>query len=193
MQEVFQELIGLLALAVFFVWLFKRVNLPPILAYLATGLVAGSSVSGLVDNLEHYHIIAEMGIVFLLFTLGLEFSIPKLMAMRHLVFGAGSAQVILTTTVIMASAVVLGFNWIAALAIGGVLALSSTAIVIKQLNESGSLHNNRGQLAVSILLFQDLAVVPLLIAIPILASASGEGVGMALLMAILALAKHHAR
>lgn len=184
MQEVFQELIGMLALAVFFVWIFKRVNLPPILAYLATGLVAGASISGLVHDPEHYHIIAEMGIVFLLFTLGLEFSIPKLMAMRHLVFGAGSAQVIITIAAMMAGAVLLGFNWITALAIGGILALSSTAIVIKQLNESGTLHNNRGQLAVSILLFQDIAVVPLLIAIPILASSSGEGVGMALLMAI---------
>ena len=184
MEHVFQELIGMLALAVFFVWLFKRVNLPPILAYLATGLVAGASISGLVHDPGQYHFVAEMGIVFLLFTLGLEFSIPKLMAMRHLVFGAGSAQVIITIAAVMAGAVILGFNWIAALAIGGILALSSTAIVIKQLNESGTLHNNRGQLAVSILLFQDIAVVPLLIAIPILASSSGEGVGMALLMAL---------
>ena len=184
MEHVFQELIGMLALAVFFVWLFKRVNLPPILAYLATGLVAGASISGLVHDPGQYHFVAEMGIVFLLFTLGLEFSIPKLMAMRHLVFGAGSAQVIITIAAVMSGAVMLGFNWIAALAIGGILVLSSTAIVIKQLNESGTLHNNRGQLAVSILLFQDIAVVPLLIAIPILASSSGEGVGMALLMAL---------
>lgn len=184
MHGMFEELIGLLVLAVFFVWLFKRANLPPILAYLATGLVAGSSVTGLVDNADQYHIIAEMGIVFLLFTLGLEFSIPKLMAMRNLVFGAGSAQVIITIAVIMSSAVLLGFDWIAALAIGGILALSSTAIVIKQLNESGTLHNNRGQLAVSILLFQDIAVVPLLIAIPILAGPAGDGIGFALLMAL---------
>ncbi|NQZ08175.1 MAG: cation:proton antiporter [Algicola sp.] len=183
-QSIFKELIGMLALAVFFVWLFKRFNLPPILAYLATGLVAGSSITGLVHNPEQFHIVAEMGIVFLLFTLGLEFSIPKLMAMRNLVFGAGSAQVIISISVIMSIAVLLGYNWITALAIGGILALSSTAIVIKQLNESGALHNNRGQLAVSILLFQDIAVVPLLIAIPILAGSSGDAVGFALLMAI---------
>lgn len=183
-KEIFTELIGLLALAVFFVWLFKRVNLPPILAYLATGLVAGSSLTGLVHDAGQYHYVAEMGIVFLLFTLGLEFSFPKLMAMRHLVFGAGSAQVIISIAGIMSVAILLGFNWVPALAIGGILALSSTAIVIKQLNESGTLHNTRGQLAVSILLFQDIAVVPLLIAIPILASASGDGIGIAILMAI---------
>lgn len=185
-KEIFKELIGLLVLAVFFVWSFKRINLPPILAYLATGLVAGSSMTGLVQDPEHFHYVAEMGIVFLLFTLGLEFSFPKLMAMRHLVFGAGSAQVIISIAVIMSAAILLGFNWITALTIGGILALSSTAIVIKQLNESGTLHNTRGQLAVSILLFQDIAVVPLLIAIPILASSSGgDGVGFAILMAII--------
>lgn len=184
-KEIFTELIGMLALAVFFVWLFKRVNLPPILAYLATGLVAGSSVLGLVDDPGQYHIVAEMGIVFLLFTLGLEFSFPKLMAMRHLVFGAGSAQVIISIAAIMSAAILLGFNWVTSLAIGGILALSSTAIVIKQLNESGTLHNTRGQLAVSVLLFQDIAVVPLLIAIPILANSAGDGgVGIAILMAI---------
>ncbi len=183
-KEIFTELIGLLALAVFFVWLFKRVNLPPILAYLATGLVAGSSLTGLVANPDQYHYVAEMGIVFLLFTLGLEFSFPRLMAMRHLVFGAGSAQVIISIAVFMSAAIMFDFNWVSALAIGGILALSSTAIVIKQLNESGTLHNTRGQLAVSVLLFQDIAVVPLLIAIPILASSSGDGVGMAILMSI---------
>ncbi len=184
---VFTELIGLLALAVFFVWIFKRMNLPPILAYLATGLVAGSSVTGLIADPDQFHITAELGIVFLLFTLGLEFSFPKLMAMRHLVFGAGSAQVILSILAAMGGAMLLGYDWVAALTIGGILALSSTAIVIKQLNETGALQNNRGQLAVSILLFQDIAVVPLLIAIPILAgtSAGGEGVGFALLKAIL--------
>jgi CPA2 family monovalent cation:H+ antiporter-2 len=183
-KALFTEMIGLLTLAVFFVWLFKRVNMPPILAYLATGLVAGASITGLVHDPEQYHLVAEMGIVFLLFTLGLEFSFPKLMAMRHLVFGAGSAQVIISIVVLMGGAMLLGFDWVAALAIGGILALSSTAIVIKQLNESGTLHNNRGQLAVSILLFQDIAVVPLLIAIPILAGSSGDGVGLALLKAI---------
>lgn len=181
---LFIELIALLAIAVVFVWLFKRVNLPPILAYLATGLVVGSSVTGLIVDVEGLHLIAELGIVFLLFTLGLEFSFPRLMAMRHLVFGAGSVQVIISILVAMGGAMLLGYNWIAALTIGGIVALSSTAIVIKQLNETGELQNNRGQLAVSILLFQDIAVVPLLIAIPILAGTTDDGVGMALLMAI---------
>ena len=184
-KAIFTELIGLLVLAVLFVWSFKRVNLPPILAYLATGLVAGPSMIELVKEPDHFHYVAEMGIVFLLFTLGLEFSIPRLMAMRHLVFGAGSAQVIISIAALMSCAILLDFNWVSALAIGGILALSSTAIVIKQLNESGTLHNNRGQLAVSILLFQDIAVVPLLIAIPILAGSGGDGgIGLALLQAL---------
>ncbi len=182
---MFGILIGLLSIAVVTVWLFKRMNMPPILAYLVTGIIIGSNGLSLIHDPEEIHLIAELGIVFLLFSLGLEFSVPKLMSMRHMVFGVGSAQVLVSILIAMALALLAGFEPITAFAIGGILSLSSTAIVIKQLNEDGILNSMRGQLSVSILLFQDIAVVPLLIAIPLLAGSGDSHLGFALFMALL--------
>jgi CPA2 family monovalent cation:H+ antiporter-2 len=149
--------------------LFKRVHLPPILAYLFAGVLAGPQILSVFAHPEEMHLLAEVGIVFLLFSLGLEFSLPKLLAMRSLVFGVGLGQMVLTTAVFTCVPYFLGIGLSASIIIGGTLALSSTAIVIKQATEMGILNNRRTQLAVSILLFQDLAVVPFLIAIPLLA------------------------
>ncbi|OFI35324.1 cation:proton antiporter domain-containing protein [Alteromonas lipolytica] len=172
-------------LAVASVAVFKRIHLPPILAYLFAGVIAGPSGLALYSHPEDMHLAAEVGIVFLLFSLGLEFSLPKLMAMRSLVFGAGLMQMVLTT--VLGSLVV----WLlvdtspsAAIVMGGMLALSSTAIVIKQVTEMGILNNVRTQLAVSILLFQDLAVVPFLIVIPLLSGESDTSLAMALSLAL---------
>jgi len=170
----FLELIFLLATSVFIVWFFKRIALPPILAYLVAGIVAGPQVLHLIESPEQVALVAELGIVFLLFSLGLEFSIPKLVAMRHLVFGVGSAQVILTLLLVMVASFFMGMNWSAAFVIGSVFALSSTAVVIKTLNEKGLTQTKRGQVAIGVLLFQDIAVVPFLIAIPLLTGSGTE-------------------
>lgn len=172
LQGIFTEIFSLLAIAVVLVWLFKRLNLPPVLAYLAVGVLVGPHALGWISEYQEIHLVAEFGIVFLLFSLGLEFSIPKLMAMRHIVFGLGSAQVVATSCIIIAIVMVYNPHFATAFSIGTLLALSSTAIVVKQLSESGELHTRRGQLAIGILLFQDIAVVPLLIILPLL---SGEG------------------
>ncbi len=164
----FVNIVVLMFLAVLCVASFRRLHLPPILAYLFAGILAGPQVLTLFAHPEQMHLLAEIGIVFLLFSLGLEFSLPKLMAMRSLVFGVGAGQMILTTSLFSALAYALGLALDAAIVVGGMLALSSTAIVIKQVKEMGLLNNHRSQLAVSILLFQDLAVVPFLIAIPLL-------------------------
>ncbi|MDC8830421.1 cation:proton antiporter domain-containing protein [Alteromonas gilva] len=173
-------------IAVVSVAVFKRIHLPPVLAYLFAGVVAGPSGIVLFSHPEDMHLTAEVGIVFLLFSLGLEFSFPKLLAMRSLVFGAGLMQMMLTT--VLGCAVV----WLlfdtsvaAAIVIGGMLALSSTAIVIKQVTEMGILNNVRTQLAVSILLFQDLAVVPFLIVIPLLSGQDQTSLAMALTLALI--------
>ncbi len=180
----FLELIFLLFISVFMVWSFKRVKLPPILAYLVAGIVAGPQVLELFENPHDVALVAELGIVFLLFSLGLEFSIPKLVAMRHLVFGVGSAQVIITLLLVMLSAFFMGQSWSSAFVIGSIFALSSTAVVVKCLNESGLTQTKRGQIAISILLFQDIAVVPFLIAIPLLAGDGGTSVASAILLAL---------
>ncbi|GAC29670.1 cation:proton antiporter [Brumicola pallidula] len=185
MDQVFINIIALMALSVFLVWCFKRVGLPAILAYLLVGVMAGPEVLSLYSDPDQMHFLAEVGIVFLLFSLGLEFSLPKLIAMRNLVFGVGAGQMLLTTALFAGIALLLDQSISTSIIIGGMVALSSTAIVIKQIDDAGRLNTPRSQMAVSILLFQDLAVVPFLIAIPLLAPGSEQSVGFALLMALL--------
>ena len=180
----FLELILLLAISVFAVWSFKRIKLPPILAYLVAGIVAGPQLLELFENPSDVALVAELGIVFLLFSLGLEFSVPKLVAMRHLVFGVGSAQVVITLLLVMIAAFFMGQSWSSSFVIGSIFALSSTAVVVKSLNESGITQTKRGQVSISILLFQDIAVVPFLIAIPLLAGDGSDNVMAAILLAL---------
>jgi CPA2 family monovalent cation:H+ antiporter-2 len=184
LNQAFINIIALMALSVFLIWCFKRAGLPAILAYLLVGVMAGPEVLSLYNDPEQMHLLAEVGIVFLLFSLGLEFSLPKLVAMRNLVFGVGAGQMLFATALFAGIALLLGQSISTSIIIGGMLALSSTAIVIKQIDEAGRLNTPRSQMAVSILLFQDLAVVPFLIAIPLLAPSSEQSVGFALLMAL---------
>ncbi|MEM5550690.1 cation:proton antiporter [Pseudoalteromonas neustonica] len=185
MQTVLAQIFGLLLGAVVLVWLFKRVGLPPILAYLATGVLAGSHGIGWMAQSHEIHFIAELGIVFLLFSLGLEFSLGRLMAMRNIVFGLGTLQVIVTSIVLMLILLLLNLSLLTSFTIATLMALSSTAVVVKLLKESGDLKERRGQLAIGMLLFQDIAVVPLLIILPLLAQSSGsEGIAFALIIAL---------
>lgn len=166
------------------VWLFKRIGLPAILAYLVTGVLASSPSIGWMSMSDEMHFIAELGIVFLLFSLGLEFSVPKLMAMRNLVFGLGGLQVILTILVAMPIVRFFDYGWLSAFTIASIMALSSTAVVVKILKENGALNQRRGQLSVGILLFQDIAVVPLLISIPLFAQADNQMLASTLAIAL---------
>ncbi|MDV6314764.1 cation:proton antiporter [Idiomarina sp. HP20-50] len=183
MNGTFSSLMLLLAVAVILVWLFRRVKLPAILAYLTAGIIAGPDVMGWVADPDDYHLVAELGIVLLLFSLGLEFSLPKMIAMRRWVFGLGAAQVLGSLLVFMLVGFIWLDEWAASLAIAGALALSSTAVVIKQLKESAQTSTRRGQMTIAILLFQDIAVVPLLIIIPLLAT-DGGNIGYTLLLAL---------
>lgn len=174
MNSGFTDVLLLLAIAVVLVWGFRRVKLPAILAYLTAGIIAGPDVTGWIQDPDEYHFVAELGVVLLLFSLGLEFSLPKMIAMRRLVFGLGLGQVVICTVLFAGLAFLFTNDWAAAFVIGGVLALSSTAVVIKQLGESAQLTSKRGQITVATLLFQDIAVVPFLIVIPLLAATAGE-------------------
>jgi len=160
----------------------RRVHIPPIIGYLVTGILVGPSVFNLLPDSTQMHFLAELGIVFLLFSLGLEFSLPKLMSMKSLVFGLGSAQVSITSGVVALACHYFGFAWEQAIIIGAVVALSSTAIVIKQLAEMRQNNSTSGQMTISVLLFQDLAVVPVLIVIPMLGADSDFGLSLMLAM-----------
>jgi CPA2 family monovalent cation:H+ antiporter-2 len=178
------ELLAILSSAVLIVWLFRRLHLPAILAYLVAGMLVGDHGLSLVQDQVDYDHFAELGIVFLLLTLGLEFSLPKLIAMRHLVLAVGSLQVGISLVFFMGIALFFGQTFASSLVIGGIIALSSTAIVIRQLSETGAMKRKSGQLSVAILLFQDVAVVPLLIIIPMFAQESDTSMAVELLIAL---------
>ena len=178
------EILAILACAVVIVFLFRKLHLPAILAYLVAGIVVARPELGLQFDASTYDHIAEMGIVFLLFTLGLEFSLPKLMAMRNLVIAVGSLQVAVSMAVFLVIAMLFGQSFASAFVISAILALSSTAIVIRQLSESGAMKRKSGQISVAVLLFQDVAVVPLLIIIPMLSPNSEGSMALALAFAL---------
>jgi CPA2 family monovalent cation:H+ antiporter-2 len=178
------EILAILSSAVVIVFIFRKLKLPAILAYLVAGMLVGEHGFAWANDQVDYEHFAELGIVFLLFTLGLEFSLPKLIAMRHLVFAVGGLQVVISMAVFTLIAMLFGQNFSNAFVIGGILALSSTAIVIRQLSESGAMKRKSGQLSVAILLFQDIAVVPLLIIIPMLVTNTGTAMVYELLFAL---------
>ncbi len=164
----------LLASAVIVVVLFHSLHLPPLLGYLLVGVAVGPfALAWIPDTAEGRHL-AEFGVVFLMFSIGLEFSLSKLFHLRRAVFGLGLAQVLLTLAGVLVVAALAGAPWQAALALGGVIAMSSTAIVMRILAERMQLETPHGRDIVGVLLFQDLAVVPLLILIPAIAEGGGE-------------------
>lgn len=172
---MYTDVLILLFAAVLLVAIFRRLGQPVILAYLLAGVLLGPYGAAVITGQAIMQTIAELGIVFLMFSLGLEFSLPRLIAMRMLVLGMGGLQVLFTSSLFFWLAWWWGLSLSQALVVAGTLALSSTAVVIKQLGEQKQLHTRRAQLGVSVLLFQDLAVVPLLVMIPILARPEVQG------------------
>src|SRR5262245_52933550 len=174
MPQTLQLILVLLGAAVFVVAICRLIHLPPILGYLLVGMAVGPHALGWVSAGENTHYLAAFGIVFLMFSIGLEFSLPQLKAMRRAVFGLGLSQVAITTIASMGALHVLGYGWQAGFALGGALAMSSTAIGSKMLAERAEIATPHGRDVMSILLFQDLAVVAFLIVLPSLSKGGGE-------------------
>ena len=171
MENSLRVVLIFLAAAVLVVILFRQFKLPAMLGYLLVGLLIGPHGLALIPDNENTRDLAEFGVVFLMFSIGLEFSLSKLMTMRRIVFGLGATQVVLTLCVVTALMVFAGVGWRAGVVLGGALAMSSTAIVSKILADRLELNSVHGRQVIGVLLFQDLAVVPLLILIPALAGA----------------------
>ena len=168
------DLVVLLAAAVVIVAAFRALRLSPVLGYLVAGAVIGPSGLGWIGALDVTSAIGELGIVFLLFMIGLDLSWDRLKAMRGQVFGLGTLQVILTGAVFMGLAHSAGLNLTTALIVGGGLALSSTAIVLEVLRERREIASQTGRLSFAILILQDLAVLPLLVLVPLIAENHGS-------------------
>jgi CPA2 family monovalent cation:H+ antiporter-2 len=177
--------VGLLAVA-------RHFRLPAMLAYLVVGMLLGPHGLRALEESRDVESIAEFGVVFLMFSIGLEFSLQRLKTMRELVFGFGAAQ--MAVTAVFTGAITwIGYDqgWRAGLAVGLAIAMSSTAIVAKMLSERFELHSRSGRQTMGVLLFQDIAVVPCLILFPALAQSTSElprSLGIALLQALAALA-----
>ena len=174
MGDTLELVLILLASAVFVVVLFRWLHLPPLLGYILVGVAAGPFALAWIPDTDEGRHLAEFGVVFLMFSIGLEFSLAKLFQLRRAVFGLGFSQVLLTLGAVLAAASLAGAPWQAALAVGGAIAMSSTAMVMRILAERIQLETPHGRDIVGVLLFQDLAVVPLLILIPAIAEGSGE-------------------
>lgn len=152
----------------------RRIHIPQILTYIIVGIFVGPFGFALIESEENIHFLAEFGIVFLLFAIGLEFSLSQMMSMKKIVFGIGSLQVFTTAIVTYLIEMLLGLGFVMSFIIAAAFALSSTAIVIKQLTEQSEIQTRHGRSAVGILIFQDIIAIPLLIIIPALAMSDGD-------------------
>jgi len=178
MPSVLQFTLILLASGVAGVVIFRFFGLPPILGYLAIGVLIGPHALGLASDSATVKYLAEFGVVFLMFSIGLEFNLHKLRAMRTIVFGLGGSQVVLTMLLAVPASLLMNWiypiSWQAAIALGGALAMSSTAIVTKLISDRSEIETEHGRNIIGILLFQDLAVVFLLILLPSLGKNPGD-------------------
>lgn len=172
-----QQALILLAAVVVAVPIFTRLKLGAVLAYLVAGAVLGPTALALVEHSEQQAQVAELGVVLLMFLVGLELSPARLWLMRRSVFGMGTAQFLLTTVVLSVIGLLIGLDWRIAVVAGGALSLSSTAIGVQLLAERKQIGDPHGRNSLGILLFQDLAAIPALAVIPLLGAAVGPEAG----------------
>ncbi|MEY3356195.1 MAG: hypothetical protein RJB53_839 [Pseudomonadota bacterium] len=179
MESLLGIIVVLLVVSVGTVAAARALKLPPLVGYLVVGLLLGPHALALAPDTDVTRWLAEIGVVFLMFSIGLEFSLPKLRAMRSLVFGLGGLQVGFTVLAVVAAVLLTqdlhGMGWQAGVALGGAMAMSSTAMVMRLASDRGEIESAHGRPVVGVLLFQDLAVVPLLVLIPALAGIGADG------------------
>ena len=163
------EIVVMIVAGAAIAYLSFRLRLVPIVGFLLAGVLIGPHALGLVPDREMVNATAEIGVILLLFTIGIEFSLEKLLRIRHLIFGGGGLQVGLSTIVVTGLLTLFGIDWHAGLFTGFLVALSSTAIVLKILGDTGETNSETGQVEIGLLIFQDLAVVVMVLLVPMLA------------------------
>jgi CPA2 family monovalent cation:H+ antiporter-2 len=169
---ILKDIVIIFALSTFVNFIFNRIKVPAIIGYLLTGIIAGPHLLGLISSPENVRVMAEIGVIFLMFTIGLEFSLNHLLKIRHTVFFGGFMQLILTAGMTWLLARTYHMNSREALFVGFLTALSSTAVVLKLLQERSELTTYHGRTIVGILIFQDIVLIPLLLLTPLLGGAS---------------------
>ena len=193
MMENLEQILLLLGVAVAVVVTFQHLHISTSLGYLLVGVILGPHTIGPIVDVPELKALAEFGVVFLLFIIGLNYSLPQLHALRHQVLGLGTAQVVFTTAVVGTLAWLAGLPAVAAFVIGAVFAQSSTTIIGNQLTEQGEENTPHGRLGLAMSVFQDVTAVPFLVVIPVLGMAAGADVlagnlGWAILKAVAAFA-----
>jgi monovalent cation:H+ antiporter-2, CPA2 family len=166
--SIFKDIVVIFALSTLVNFIFNRFKFPTIIGYLLTGIIAGPYLMGVIHQTQSINIMAELGIILLMFSIGLEFSLNHLLRIRRIVFLGGFMQLVLTTVITMFIARLYKMDWIPALLIGFLTSLSSTAVVLKVLQGRSEITSNYGRTVVGILIFQDIILIPLLLLIPIL-------------------------
>ncbi len=169
---ILKDIVIIFSLSTVVNFLFTKIKVPPIIGYMLTGILAGPYVLSIIESHHEIELMAEIGVVLLMFTIGLEFSLKHLVKIRRIVFLGGLIQFIATAVVFLFISRTYEMSWNSALFIGFLTALSSTAVVLKLLQERSELTSNYGRTVLGILIFQDLILVPLLLFTPLL---SGEG------------------
>ncbi|MFY9329374.1 MAG: cation:proton antiporter [Georgfuchsia sp.] len=174
MNTSLESVLFLLTAAVLVVAVFRSFNLPPVMGYLIIGAAIGPHALNLIADSEATRHLAEFGVVFLMFSIGLEFSLTRLHTMKRLVFGLGTVQVAATIVITSLIASFADIDWRAGLALGGAISMSSTAVLSRLLSDRLELESRHGREVMGVLLFQDLAVVPLLILVPAISHPGSE-------------------
>lgn len=172
--DALQDVLVLLALALVNAYVFSRLKQSPIVGYLITGLLVGPYGFHLIRGVHEVEMVAEVGVILLLFTIGLEFSAKRVLRLKGLLLSAGTTQVMATTGAVFIGTLLLGEEWPTALVLGMAMALSSTAIVLKLLLERGEIDSAHGRIALAVLLFQDLCVILFIVLLPLLGSQPHE-------------------
>jgi CPA2 family monovalent cation:H+ antiporter-2 len=188
--SVLKELLIVLSAIIPIVFLFQKLRLPAVVGFLLAGVIMGPDGLGLIRNVNQVETLAEIGVVLLLFTIGLEFSLGQLLSVQRTVIWAGILQILLTTLVILVVSLLLGYAPQVGIFYGFLVSLSSTAIVLKIYNDRGEVDALQGRLATGILLFQDLCIVPMMLLVPVLGQSGRVSfplIGWALIKAVLVL------
>ena len=188
--SVLRELLIVLTAIISIVFLFQKLRVPAIVGFLLTGVLIGPEGWGLIRNAQQIEILAQIGVVLLLFTIGIEFSLGQILTVHRYVIWAGILQILVTTLVVLALSLLAGYGLEAGIFYGFLVSLSSTAIVLKILNERGEIHALQGKLATGILLLQDLCIVPMMLLVPILGRSERFSlplIGWALIQGVLVL------
>lgn len=171
---ILKDILIIFALSTLVNFVFTKIKIPSIVGYLLTGVLAGPHLTGVISSVENIEVLAEIGVVLLLFTIGLEFSLKHLIKIRKIVFWGGFLQFSLTTLIVLGISRMYDLDFRGALFVGFLTALSSTAVVLKILQDRSEITSNYGRTVLGVLIFQDLILVPLLLFTPIIGGESAN-------------------